>query len=130
MSSLQKNKLLEDLDSKINEFKNSETSKSSFIKELNSIVKQGLNFDDNWSTFQKHFNNVHPDFFKTLNSEFPSLTNNDLKACAYMRMNLSTKEVSTLTNVTPKSVKMSRYRLKKKLNLGKDDDLKNFLFEL
>ncbi|MFL0354698.1 tetratricopeptide repeat protein [Xanthomarina sp. GH4-25] len=130
MSSLQKNKLLEDLDDKIKEFNDSESSKSNFIKELNDIVKQGLNFDDNWSTFQKHFNNVHPNFFKTLNTEFPNLTNNDLKACAYMRMNLSTKEVSILTNVTPKSVKMSRYRLKKKLNLGKDDDLKNFLFEI
>ncbi|WP_417289732.1 tetratricopeptide repeat protein [Corallibacter sp.] len=130
MSSLQKNKLLEDLSDKVKAFGDNEASKSSFIKELNSIIKQGLNFDDNWATFQKHFNNVHPKFFKTLNLKYPNLTNNDLKACAYIRMNLSTKEVATLTNVTPKSVKMSRYRLKKKLNLGKEDDLKNFLYQM
>lgn len=130
MKSLQKNKLLEELNSKITAFKDNEISKDNFIKELNGIVKQGLNFDDHWETFQKHFTNVHPNFFKALNAEYPNLTNNDLKACAYIRMNLSTKEVATLTNVTPKSVKMTRYRLKKKLNLGAEDDLKNFLFEI
>jgi tetratricopeptide (TPR) repeat protein len=130
MKSLQKNKLLEELNNKITEHKGNETSKAILIKELNDIVKQGLNFDDNWETFQKHFTNVHPNFFKKLNATYPNLTNNDLKACAYIRMNLSTKEVATLTNVTPKSVKMTRYRLKKKLHLSAEDDLKNFLFEI
>ncbi|MCB0471413.1 MAG: hypothetical protein KDC51_13280, partial [Flavobacteriaceae bacterium] len=74
--------------------------------------------------------NVHPGFFDFLNKNFPELTNNDLKACAYIRMNLSSKEVASLTNVSPKSVTMHRYRLKKKLNLDTEDSLKNFLFNI
>lgn len=130
MSSIQKNKILVDLDAKLTELKNTDISKSNLINELESMVKLVLDLDDNWATFQKHFDNVHPNFFKQLNAKFPKLTNNDLKACGYIRMNLSSKEVSILTNVAPKSVKMNRYRLKKKLNLDKNDDLKNFLFSL
>jgi len=130
MNSFQKNELLQELGTKLNEVKDKSITKSDAIKELENIVKHGLNLDNNWSIFQKHFNNVHPNFFKVLNTDFPNLTNNDLKACAYIRMNLTSKEVSTLTNVEPKSVKMHRYRLKKKLSLQKEDDLKNFLFTL
>ncbi|WP_298511424.1 tetratricopeptide repeat protein [uncultured Kordia sp.] len=130
MNSFQKNELLLNLGSKLNELKDAGIPKSNVIKELEDLVKHGLNLDNNWSTFQKHFNNVHPNFFKVLNTKFPNLTNNDLKSCAYIRMNLSSKEVSILTNIEPKSVKMHRYRLKKKLELTKEDDLKNFLFTL
>lgn len=130
MNSFQKNELLLHLGNKLKELKDADIPKSNVIKELENLVKHGLNLDDNWSTFQKHFNNVHPNFFKVLNTKFPNLTNNDLKSCAYIRMNLSSKEVSILTNIEPKSVKMHRYRLKKKLELNKEDDLKNFLFIL
>jgi tetratricopeptide (TPR) repeat protein/DNA-binding CsgD family transcriptional regulator len=130
MNSFQKNELLLNLGNKLNALKDADIPKSTVINELENLVKHGLNLDDNWSTFQKHFNNVHPNFFKVLNTEFPNLTNNDLKSCAYIRMNLSSKEVSILTNIEPKSVKMHRYRLKKKLELTKEDDLKNFLFSV
>ncbi len=130
MNSFQKNELLLHLGNKLNTLKGADIPKSNVINELENLVKHGLNLDDNWSTFQKHFNNVHPNFFKALNAKFPNLTNNDLKSCAYIRMNLSSKEVSILTNIEPKSVKMHRYRLKKKLELTKEDDLKNFLFNI
>ncbi|WP_430408980.1 tetratricopeptide repeat protein [Kordia sp.] len=130
MNSFQKNELLLNLGNKLNALKDAAIPKSNVINELEDLVKHGLNLDANWSTFQKHFTSVHPNFFKVLNTKFPNLTNNDLKSCAYIRMNLSSKEVSILTNIEPKSVKMHRYRLKKKLNLNKEDDLKNFLFTL
>ncbi|MGH1384088.1 tetratricopeptide repeat protein [Kordia sp.] len=130
MNSFQKNELLLNLGNKLNALKDAGVPKSNVINELEDLVKHGLNLDDNWSTFQKHFNSVHPNFFKVLNTRFPNLTNNDLKSCAYIRMNLSSKEVSILTNIEPKSVKMHRYRLKKKLELTKEDDLKNFLFNI
>lgn len=74
-----------------------------------------------------YFNQVHHGFIERLNQNFPSLTNHDLRHCSYIRMNLSTKEISRLLNINPTSVQKSRVRLKKKLNLGQDEDLYEFL---
>ena len=131
MNSLQKNKILSAIEKEVATLKADEKqTKETVFKALDNLVKNGLAMDDQWDIFQKHFNNVHPGFFDSLNKNFPDLTNNDLKACAYVRMNLSSKEVASLTNVSPKSVTMHRYRLKKKLNLDTEDSLKNFLFNL
>lgn len=131
MNSLQKNKILSAIEKEVSTLKSDKNqTKETVLKALDSLVKNGLTMDNQWEVFQKHFNNVHPSFFDFLNKTYPELTNNDLKACAYIRMNLSSKEVATLTNVSPKSVTMHRYRLKKKLHLNKDDSLKNFLFDI
>ena len=131
MNSLQKNKILSAIEKEVATLKADEKqTKETVFKALDNLVKNGLAMDDQWDIFQKHFNNVHPGFFDFLNKNFPELTNNDLKACAYIRMNLSSKEVASLTNVSPKSVTMHRYRLKKKLNLDTEDSLKNFLFNI
>ena len=90
-------------------------------------IKSEVNNEDEWQKFKVHFENVHPTFFEKLKKEFPKLTANDLKQCAFVKMNLSNKEVALLLNITPKSVKMNRYRLKKKLSLEKDEALDSFL---
>ncbi|PTX63792.1 tetratricopeptide repeat protein [Kordia periserrulae] len=131
MKSLQKNEILTAIEDEVNALKaDKHQTKTSVFNALEHLVKKGLVMDNQWEVFQKHFKNVHPGFFDYLNKNFPELTSNDLKACAYVRMNLSSKEVASLTNVNPKSVIMHRYRLKKKLQLNKEDDLKNFLYDI
>jgi tetratricopeptide (TPR) repeat protein/DNA-binding CsgD family transcriptional regulator len=97
------------------------------LKTLKSAIKSNLQLDEDWNRFKMHFNQVHQGFIDRLSEEFPSLTNLDLRHCSYIRMNLSTKEISRLLNINPTSVQKSRVRLKKKLGLGKDDDLFDFL---
>jgi DNA-binding CsgD family transcriptional regulator len=77
-----------------------------------------------------HFNNVNYEFFNKLKDRFPELSPNDLKFCAYLRMNLSSKEMSQLMNVTIKAVEVGRYRLRKKLHLQSETNLYEFLTEI
>ena len=74
-----------------------------------------------------HFNEVHRGFFDRLKRMYPSLTPKDLKLCAYLKMNLSTKEIATLTNVSIRGVEASRYRLRKKLELDSEINLNEFV---
>lgn len=129
-NAINKNKMLETLIEKLQELKLMAKDESSTIKELEKMISKGFNLDEDWNAFQKHFDSVHPQFFDKLNHRFPHLSSNDLRNCAYIRMNLSTKEVSILMNITPKSAKMNRYRLKKKLGLSEEEDLKNYLFSI
>jgi tetratricopeptide (TPR) repeat protein len=80
-----------------------------------------------WENFKVHFEQVHPDFFKNLKKEHNELTVNDLRHCAYIRMNLTTKEIAGLLHVSDRSVQTSRYRIKKKLELDKDIDLTHYI---
>ncbi len=70
---------------------------------------------------------IHEDFFRKLNEKFPSLTENDKKLCAMLRLNLSSKEIASIQNIEAKSVDMNRYRLRKKLNISAEEDLNSFL---
>ncbi len=81
----------------------------------------------NWEQFASHFNEINNDFLKKLKSRFPELTNSDLKVCAYLQLNLSSKEIAQLINISVKGVELSRYRLRKKLNLPKEQSLTDFL---
>lgn len=104
---------------KINEFE--------IKKQINKLVKNNLTTDEYWNDFVVHFTEVNPDFFKSLQERFPNVTSNDLKLCAYMRMGMSTTQIAQMFNISPRSVDMNKYRLKKKLNLSSEDSLSNFL---
>jgi len=100
------------------------------ISRLLSLIEQKKIAEERWGKIKFHFENVHPDFLKTLSTNYSTLTQNDLKHCAYLKMNLSINDVVTLTQLTKKSVEMSRYRLKKKLNLGPENDLLTWIQEV
>lgn len=121
---LQKNQLLAELQEQISEMLDQDNVDAA---QLNRLVKNAISTDDDWDKFRVHFEDVHPKFFTELKNEFPELTVNDLKNSAYIRMNLSTKDVALLMNISPKSAKMNRYRLKKKLNLSEEDGLLEYL---
>lgn len=82
---------------------------------------------ENWDQFAVHFDKVHSDFLISLRNHFPRLTPSELKLCSFLRLNLSSKEISQIMNITIKSVELSRYRLRKKLNLPSEVNLYNFL---
>ncbi|MFP3860835.1 MAG: triple tyrosine motif-containing protein [Bacteroidales bacterium] len=96
-------------------------------KKLNKMLEQSLSSEDEWKKFEFHFDQAHENFFKRLKSEYPQLTPNDLKLCAYLRMNLSTKEIAPLLNISIRGVEVRRYRLRKRLNLKREDNLVEFL---
>jgi DNA-binding CsgD family transcriptional regulator len=83
--------------------------------------------DEDWNRFSVHFDEVHNNFLATLKSKYPQLSATDLKLCAYLRLNLSSKEIAQLLNISLKGVEVSRYRLRKKLGLATEINLNDFL---
>jgi DNA-binding CsgD family transcriptional regulator len=90
------------------------------LKSLEKLIDEEINDDSYWEQFEHHFNQIHDDFIKRFKMDHTSLTHKDLKMCAYLRMNLSNKEIATLLNITLRGVEASRLRLRKKLDLDKD----------
>ena len=124
----QKNQMLMQLQEHLSNLANEKkeiTSKD--IRSLRNEVKQNIQLEDDWEKIKLHFEEVYPDYFKNLKTKFPDLTTLELKHCAYIKMNLSTKDVARMLSVAPKSVQMSHYRLKKKLGLGTEQSLSNYL---
>lgn len=86
-------------------------------------------FDQDWEQFSFHFDRVHGDFLMNLKNKFSNLSPTELKLCAYLRMNLSTKEMAQLMNITVRGVEVSRYRLRKKLHVPTEINLYDFLID-
>ncbi|MFN0290708.1 ligand-binding sensor domain-containing protein [Pedobacter helvus] len=82
--------------------------------------------DESWEQFSVHFDKVHVDFIKHLKDTFPNITGNELRLSAYLKMNLSTKEIATLMKISPRGVEIGRYRLRKKLNIPSHVNLFEF----
>lgn len=100
------------------------------IKKLISTIDSDVRMDKDWEKFQKHFEDVHSDFFKKLHDRYPELTPKDLRMCAYLRMNLSTKEIALISNISVRGVEISRYRLRKKLDIPKEQNLVDFIMNI
>ncbi|HWI91773.1 MAG TPA: triple tyrosine motif-containing protein [Flavisolibacter sp.] len=97
------------------------------FKKLLKVLVEDNKVDDTWEHFAHHFDKVHTDFLVLLKNKYPSLTASELKLCAYLRMNLSSKEIAQLLNISVRGVEISRYRLRKKLELPKEANLFEFL---
>jgi tetratricopeptide (TPR) repeat protein len=124
MHLFQKNEMLNTLQEKFNELNPDIKAQ---LKPLLQEIRSNINLDKDWDNFQKHFVEVYPRFFTKLTEKCSTLSQTELKLLAYIRMKLSNKEVASLMNITSKSVEMSRYRLKKKFNLGIEDSLDRWL---
>ena len=99
-------------------------------KKINEIIQNNLNIDEEWENFKMHFDKVHPDFFEKLKQACDSLTEENLRMCAYIKIRLTNKQIAQLLHVIPNTVITSRYRLKKKLQLADDEDLDCFISKL
>lgn len=99
------------------------TSLRSIILKLNSQ----LSSEKDWEAFEYHFTRVHQSFFTDLKKTYPSLTSGDLRLAAYLRMNLSSKEIAPLLHISVRSLENKRYRLRKKLDLKPDQQIIDIL---
>ena len=131
MHLIQKNETMEEIKSRLGEIANgSKDEKTRLeIRKMVQRVERDADLDDQWKNLMYHFNEVNENFFTNLKSRYESLTTRDLKLCAYLRMNLSTKEIALLTNVSQRGVDASRYRLRKKLNVDGTTNLTEFLMD-
>ena len=105
----------------------------SFFEDVSKVVKlinKNLNTTDDWKLFEEAFNNTDKDFIKKLKTNHPNLTSNDLRLCTYLRLNLSSKEIAPLLNISLRSVEVKRYRLRKKMNLPHEASLTNYILSL
>jgi len=97
------------------------------IREVLTDLTGRGHVDDKTSLIQENIEQVNKEFYTKLHSVFPGLTKSENELCGLLRLNLSNKEIAALRNVSPKSVKMGRYRLRKKLGLGPEEDIYQFL---
>ena len=100
------------------------------IRKVQKIIDEGMNDERDWNLFETSFNEAHGSFFKKLKANHPDLVPNDLKLCAYLHMNMSSKEMASLLNISLRGVEIRRYRLRKKLNIPHDKNLAEFFMEL
>ena len=118
-------KLSEELKSLSKQFKNSQFTMAT--KKMLSSLNEDEKLDEDWEIFSNHFDEVHSDFTKNLKQKHPKLTGGEMKLCINLRMNLSTKEIAQLMNISVRGVEVSRYRLRKKLELTSDASLYDYL---
>lgn len=97
------------------------------LKKLIKTLSEDENIDKEWENFAKHFDTVHSDFVIRLKEKHPTISGNEMKLCAYLRMNLSTKEIAQLMNISVRGVEISRYRLRKKLGIPTEVSLFDYL---
>ena len=100
------------------------------VREMNALLKRIQQTEGNlefWSIYQKNFDLIHEHFFRNLQERYPSLTSSDLKFCALLRLNLSTKQIATFTNLSVRGVESARLRLRRKFGLSADQNLVDFL---
>lgn len=97
---------------------------------LISQINHNIEHDKDFEIFQSNFNVLHSDFFNILEKRYSNLTRNEKVLCAYLKMNLSSKEIASLLNITIRGVEVSRYRLRKKLEIDKEINLNDFMNSL
>jgi DNA-binding CsgD family transcriptional regulator len=100
------------------------------VESLIKTLEKDMVQDDEWEKFESSFDQVHEDFLKKLRTNYPELSPKDLKLCAYLRMNLSSKEIAPLLNISIRGVEISRYRLRRKVGLDRDVNLTEFMMNL
>ncbi len=125
MNIVKKNELLTSIKDELNKIKSKE-----LVKPVIKIIDKSLNLNDDWELFQEAFNNADSEFLKKVKTLHPSLTPNDLRLCAYLRLNLSSKEIAPLLNISVRSVEVKRYRLRKKMALPHENSLVEYILNL
>ena len=125
MSMIKKNQFLSKIKSDLKKTDNPDK-----IFSVIKMIDRNLNNKDDWKFFEEAFNNADKDFLKKVKSTHPSLTNNDLRLCAYLRLNLSSKDIAPLLNISLSSVEIKRYRLRKKMKLSHGEGLTEHLLSL
>jgi tetratricopeptide (TPR) repeat protein len=131
MSMMKKNEMLADISSRLIQIEKNaikEETREAIVK-ISQELRKGAD-EKLWKEFSVRFQEVHNGFYETLLEKFPDLTQNELKMCAFLKLNMSTKDIAELTGQTQLSLEKSRYRLRKKLNITNSEiNLVTFLLQ-
>jgi ligand-binding sensor domain-containing protein/DNA-binding CsgD family transcriptional regulator len=122
-----KNEVIGDIKKEVLEVQKGEAESKQELRQLLRRLDRELKNEDYWQEFNLYFNQVDSEFIQALIAKHPKLTQNDLRICALLRLNLTTKEIASLLNITVRGVQQSRYRLKKRLGLTGDDNLGTYI---
>ena len=131
MNIVVKNEFIETIKEELKEVKRKGKSKDTKIA-LERLVKEidhTLRLQEDWEQFKLHFDQVHGDFLSRLRTEYRDLSPNDEKLCAFLKLNLDTKGIANLMGISVRGIEVARYRLRKKLNLEKGQNLTKFILE-
>lgn len=124
-----KNKILTDIKDQFSELykEKDEAERKHQISQLIRKINKEIKNEQYQEVFNDYFDEVHTDFVKRFKEEYPQLTPRDLRLSAYLRMNLSSKEIAPLMNISVRGLEISRYRLRKKLNIENSVNLTDFI---
>jgi DNA-binding CsgD family transcriptional regulator len=102
----------------------------STIKDISYHIDLALESDKEWENLQSHFNAIYSGFYDTILKKHPSLTEIELRHCMFIKLHLQTKEIARILLIDPRSVQTARYRIKKKMNLSEEVDLRTHLLDI
>jgi ligand-binding sensor domain-containing protein len=131
LSIIRKNEVLIEIKSELEKQKEELGSRypARYLQRLTTLIDRNISNDNDWEIFEALFDQAHENFFKRLKHSFPELTQSDLKLCAYLKLNLSSKEIAPLLNISIRGVEIRRYRLRKRLALASDNNLVEFIMQ-
>jgi len=126
---IQKNDALKNLSKKIEIFKANPKFEVCHkeLFELQNMIRETLQLDKDRDTFQIYVNKNNEHFYSSLREKYPKLTPNEIRLSALIRLDLSSKEIASILNISSKSVEMNRYRLRKKMQLSGNISLSDFI---
>lgn len=131
MALIRKNELLieikDELEKQRDRLQNPGTARH--FERLFAMINRNISNDSDWQIFESLFDQAHENFFKRLKTAYPDLTQSDLKLCAYLKLNLTSKEIAPLLNISFRGVETRRYRLRKRLSLESDENLVSFIVQ-
>jgi DNA-binding response OmpR family regulator len=121
------------LSNKLDDLINKHLHNNEVAKKILNDIKSELNVKigtQAWEDFETHFKSVHPLFMDNLINNFPKLSTGEIKLCALLRLNLNSKEIASILFQNPQSIDIARYRLRKKMELKRDENLNSFLMSI
>jgi len=132
LSIIRKNEILSKLKAEIEILKSKpeNTLKFSDLNTLRILILENLNIENERKSFDKYIKELNDNFFQNLEKKYPGLSDNEKKLCSLLRLKLTSKEIASILNISPKSVEVNRYRLRKKLNLKKEEKLSKIIRKL
>ncbi len=132
LSIIRKNEILSKLKAEIERIKSKpeDSLKYNDLNTLKVLILDNLNLDKERKSLDKYIKELNKSFFKNLEKKYPDLTDNEKKLCSLLRLKLTSKEIASILNITPKSVEVSRYRLRKKMKIDKQDKLTKVIRKL
>ena len=129
MNVVRKNEILQDISDRLDKLVqvSDPAEVGRHINRIRALIRENISHDDDWRTFMHNFDAAYGDFTKRLQQRHAGLTPTELRVCCYLIMGLNSKEMARVFNISHRSVEMTRYRLRKKLDLTRDVNLTDYL---